>query len=435
MRRLAAALGLVAAATACGDDPTFRGDADAVALDTSDDAFDVADAVSQDAESDATGTAACGAATVLGEALALHPDGATTQIHVDAAFDGGAVWTVHNTRGANDDFDVWLTRVGCDGTVVRLPAQVDSQDGPGAIEPQIVVNRHGVLVAYQTDTPGAEHNLDLVARSFTPDGAPFDAVERVLELSRDGEPNPGNAWMPTLTATQDAFAIAAAWGHDDAPAFQVLLQDLTAYGVPTGDAVDVALAPAAGQIYPSVASNEDAAVVAWVQQEEGEPDTVYVARIGGRAFDATPLATRPAGPPSVAVFGQSTVVATSGPDVAGGSNVTIYAVAEDGTLSDGASIGDPALSEHTPRVALWSETHGAALYYRTITGFQNELWLATFELVDGVPTVVTNEQITTDAPVAPYTPAITPVGEGAYFIAWSEGQSPDFRVHFRFVAP
>ena len=123
-------------------------------------------------------------------------------------------------------FDVWLTRVGCDGTVVRLPAQVDSQDGPGAIEPQIAVNRHGVLVAYQTDTPGAEHNLDLVARSFTPDGAPFDAVERVLELSRDGEPNPGNAWMPTLTATQDAFAIAAAWGHDDAPAFQVLLQEI-----------------------------------------------------------------------------------------------------------------------------------------------------------------------------------------------------------------
>ena len=43
------------------------------------------------------------------------PQGPDTQIHPSAAFDGGGVWIVYNLPDATNGFDVYLTRLHCNG--------------------------------------------------------------------------------------------------------------------------------------------------------------------------------------------------------------------------------------------------------------------------------------------------------------------------------
>ena len=47
----------------------------------------------------------------------LLPDVPTTQIHADVVSDGNAIWMVYNLPNADNQFDVYLVSLGCDGTI------------------------------------------------------------------------------------------------------------------------------------------------------------------------------------------------------------------------------------------------------------------------------------------------------------------------------
>ena len=70
-------------------------------------------------------------------------------------------------------------------------------------------------------------------------------------------------------------------------------------------------------------------------------------------------------------------------------------------------------------------------YFRLQSGYQNDLYYG-FLGEDGqigVDSLIANEP-----PVAPYRPAVTHVADDLYFVAWSQGENPDFELWGKFIS-
>lgn len=417
-------VGLALASTlllaACSDDATAAfpaSDAADVAADGTADGSDSGTDVAQDA------APSCADLAPLDSTFELDPDGPTTQIHVDAAFDGDGIWFAYNTVG-DDSFDVWITRIDCAGTTTVAPTRLDTVEGPNVIEPQLAVRDDGLLVVWQSDDGVSEFNLDLVGRTASLDGTPDGDAEWTYELRRDGAAQAGNAWMPAVAATDDGYVLVAAWGHDEATAFQTFVQELDPDGQPVGDAEDVEFVPAVSQVYPDVAWSDGATLVGWTASAE-DGDRGRIVRLGQGAF-----AVRETGAESASVALRGDVALTVGDF---GGEVRVTRLDDDGAEVESAVLGGSEGVDHSGVAAIDpSGTRGAVMWYRIVNGFRNSIRIAGLDLSQGVG-LASQQAIDGVFDAGPYTASLTAIGGGVYLLAWSSGPSPDFRAYGRFV--
>ncbi|MEC7984257.1 MAG: hypothetical protein VX278_03780, partial [Myxococcota bacterium] len=69
-------------------------------------------------------------------------------------------------------------------------------------------------------------------------------------------------------------------------------------------------------------------------------------------------------------------------------------------------------------------------YYRLQSGYKNDVYYGSID-VDGEQTA--DILLASDPPAAPYRPAVTHVFDNMYFVAWSQGENPDFALWGQFV--
>jgi len=397
----------------------------------------------------------CLRAAQPGVAFELVPEGPDTQIHVDAAFDGEAVWLAYNQPRDDDSggFDVWGTRVHCDGSVAVAPFSVQAADHGNEIDPEVVVAGERVYVVWQADT-GGDPNLFVYVRSFDRGGHPTSEVEQVLVPRPDGEAVSASAWLPKAAPLPGGdLLLATSWAAPDAQRWQVLLQRLGPEGLP---ALDAAGAPApsmtpyperlVSQAYPAVATQADGrAWVAWTRTPDEGNEQVVLTGLEPDAVDAAPLppvAMGPAEQPSAGAAldaspdGQVYLALHSqGADL----QVHLYDAASPGNERLHLEFGGARREDHSPSLAA-APGGGAVAWYRVRSGIRNDVWLQGFRR-DGDRLSAVGEPLLVNAPdeegdhAAPpiYGVALTHVGGGVFMLAWSEGASPAFRLVGRFV--
>ena len=419
---------------ACGDDSgstIFVGDdatdaADGTATGDADGDAD-ADADPRNADED-TGPPACHSFAPTGETFEIDPDGPTTQIHAQAAFDGDGVWVIYNAAGDEGAFDVWLTRLDCAGNTTHPPRRLNTTVGPNVTEPAIAIGYEAILTLWQRDDPELESNLDIAGRVLDLDGEPLSDEDAVYELSRDGTPQSGNAWMPAAVGDDEGFVLVGAWGHDEATAFQVFVQRLSPLGEPVGDAQDVELDPGNGQVFPTVSTSDLGTLVAWTYSPVAGDDAGKVARVDGETFGPTTVDFIDG---AHAAEGGGVALVAGGS--AGDGDVHVARVAADGTLGTPLQLGERGRVDiaGTPAIDPNGLT-GALMYYRVVQGIRNQVVVTGLDLSEDVH--LASEFVIPDVgDAAPYTPSITAIGGNTYLLVWSAGASPDLRLYGRFV--
>ncbi len=393
-----------------------------------------------DSDSTSTGADVSCAAPVLDQTFELDPSGVNGQIQPGVTFDPTAdgVWVTYNAPSADGSgkFDVMVTRIGCDGAAQIDPTLVNRTGGDNDIDPELVRVGDDIIVAWSSDDgSGGDGNLSIRLQSLDLEGQPQLEEDRVLATTIDGAPFSGSAWMPRLSASASGeIAIVGTRAVEAASAFQVFVQRLDGSAQPVGDTV--AFAPIVDVFHDTPHLVHDAAgdvVVAWVRTEDFELRQVELALAVDDAFEEDApvlIADTPATGPALALTDGGALLAVGEPQGSGGRIRIGQATPGDSTTP--AYGGDGSTVEHTP--AIVAVPGGAAVaWYRNVGGLANEVWTGRVEdngdsLVMGSPSMIP------DAIAAPYATTMTHVGNGVVFVAWAQGDSPNFRVYGRFVA-
>jgi len=416
------------AAGACGDDQTPGGDA---GLDAGPDATP-GDA-GPDAGPDAGTGDPCIDQLVTGTVFELDPDGPDTQIHVNAAFDGRGVWLVWNRPDGNNYFDVWAQRLGCDGVALVPPFQVNTTDH-NETDPSVAVGDGNVYLVWQADNNTGINNMDILVRTYGVDGTPLMATDAIVETTYDGTPVVGNAMAPGVTALPGGqFAISGVRGLDVAPAWQVFAQRLNADGSLAEEALSPIIEPAATHLYPAVAARPDGTLHLAYTRAEGTAE--WIVHTAYAAGTATPDPD----PPVEAVAG---VEGAGGALAAAPGGDVVYLAFGDGNnivLTTTAVVGGPAPvtasgglgPAHSPVLAA-REGGGALVHYSNAGGLANELHAVAFTLDAGEFTLGSDTLILPET-VPPYQATITHVTDDIYFVGWSGGPNPAYRISGTFV--
>lgn len=361
--------------------------------------------------------------------------GPTTQIHPSLAYDGDTLWVAYNLPNDEGFFEPYLTRLYCDGEVILPPVRVtttqSSSVGPNSIDPAILIAHDTVYVFWQWDTGRGVDNLDIVFRRFDLEGVAKDAEDRVLVLARDGRPQFVSTWFPKIAALPDGLALVGAWAHDEAQRFQVFVQRLEVDGTASEEAIDVDLRPTFTQLYPAVATSSSGAVlVAWQEEpDDGDPRVRYGwVQPGTRILTGTStVGGFPSASPSLSIaFGEAMLGFTRVLGSQARPELLLLSSAYN------QSLGNPNRYDHSPVLAR-EPGGGAVFHFRVVQGIRNQVVFRPFVLGAGVITPAAERVIETADPALPYEPAIVGVEPGLYFLAWSEGQSPDLRLFGRFV--
>ncbi len=377
----------------------------------------------------------CRTPLVTGEVFALDPDGDDTQIHVNAQFDGESVWVVYNKPDPSGGFDVYGVRLDCDGTARVPPFRINTTDH-NDVDPTLVVSGDRMLVAWQTDTGTGVNNMQLPYRVYGVDGQAVMSADSLLRTTRGGQPVPGNTWLPEVAALPNGFAIAGARALEDASGLQAFVQRLDDDGGLDGATLDASFFPVSSQSYPTLAAAPDGTLyLAFAQALPPDyDDAVYYTALAPGATQASPL-------PAVLADQRA---AAAGPDLARGPDGQVYlafgdADAEMIVLTDGADFtGGPAVELGTPNRLDFSPAvapatgGGAVAWFRNLSGFQNELRVQGFTY-NGTAFTLGEAQNVTAESVPPYAPTITHIKDDIYFVAWSQGDNPDYRAMGMFL--
>ncbi len=415
-----------------GDDP----DPDAVAdvgdaLDAAPDtAPDAARDAAPDAMPDALPDAAPPPCGPTGETWEVDPFGPDGQIHPALAADGDGVWVAYNrvTPGLST-FDVFVTRVACDGRATVLPFEVSADETFSDTDPSIAVGPDAVLVTWTNDVSDADPNLVARYRLLDRAGEPLGAP-RALVTQRAGGDFGGGQWMVQAAATDNGFVIVGARGVDDRSAFQFFAQRLDGSGAPVGPTAS-AERDMLQQLDPDVAVAADGTIiVAW-----GEGDQGAGAIVGGTwapPYDGDlrlqQVLPAPAGGVRLST-GRRALAAAVLPRN-GGADIAVRDLDDD----TGVDLGEPGQIDLQPGVAQLGAVALVA-WFRRIRGNRAGLWVQTLELTGQLRARGPARAIPLQADAAPYPMAIAPLPDGRAAIAWAAGESPAFRIYWRVEAP
>jgi len=351
--------------------------------------------------------------------VVIEPDamGPDTQIHGTSAYANGNLWVAYNLPDSGGDFDVWLTRLACDGSTAVPPFEA-SQSDDNEIDPVITIAGSRLLVAWTSDKGVGPANLDIRYRVFDHEG---EAVTDVMELaaSRDGVPVTGNAISPTVDGAFGGFALAGSWGHEDAPGFQAFLVTLDRDGILVGEAEDIDLDTVNGQTAVALSTTQSGAShLVWQEDAIGSPDpTVSYASQGSAAT----MVADPGARPSVSTSGEEVWLAWD-------DNAGHLAARPPGGSAHTLPL--PAGTHHTPRIVATAD--GAVLTWMEVaSGIYNRIHLAR---LDSTGAIASQFDLGTDAAPSIYPVDVTRLDAEHFFVVWQEGENPDFRLRAMVLA-
>lgn len=368
--------------------------------------------------------------------VALDRSATLTQIHPAAAWDGEGIWIayVRPEASGGGGFDVFATRIACDGRPLVEPFLASSDPSYGNdIDPDLAIDGDRMLIAWPSDDgTGGTDNLQVRYRLFDVDGTPR-GDDRTLRTSYEGAPVTDNhLGVKLATRPGGGFVVAGARALPGIDRFTAYAQPLTADGELDGEALNPEVEMAVGQTAVAVDVADDGMIwVAYDRQPDGGEPAVYVGALGGDppapALDDPPRSSGA----GVLAAGGHTWVAFSGE--AGEIDLRLVDVRAPLTGRTPAVVGAPARIEHLPRLAQASDGAMAIAWFRQIRGFTNELLVAPFTpAAAGAPSV--GAEVRVDRSGAPsYEPTLTHVMDDYWFLAFAEGDSPDFRLVGRFV--
>lgn len=388
--------------------------------------------------------ASCRQEVVLDQPFEIDPEGLGTQIHADAVFDGQGVWVVYNQPNDEGLFDVYLTRIGCDGSPRMDPLRINDLSTGNNVDPGIILVDGGFVVVWNTDNSSghrlplaARHsrsddrlagNMDVYYRTFDRNGTPIMEYARILETTYVGNRVAGNVMEPTAAPLPGgAFAIAAIRGLDTVSSFQVFVQRLAASGDLDGAALDVVIENDVTQSYPSLAATAAGDLYLAYSTEPLSGDVSLV-------HSHLPAGSSTWGPLPPALVASSANGTAGSYAAAGDGRVLLaYDVDNDIFVRDGSvftttgralSFGTGGGTDYAARLVL-APGGGAVFWYRNQSGIRNAFRMAGF-VDDGTTLTAGSERMVTASPVPPYAPAAAHVDGTIYFAAWSEGTSPNF---------
>jgi DNA segregation ATPase FtsK/SpoIIIE-like protein len=228
--------------------------------------------------------------------------------------------------------------------------------------------------------------------------------------------------MPAVTRTGDGFAIVGSWGHSETQRFAVFAQRFDRQGGLLGEAMDVILEPEATQVWASVGSEPDGSLrLAWTRQPDTGTDQVYTTRIAASSTIAdAPVPVTSGGSSGGVVSADGSLLAYT---VRGVSGSTVF-IAKIDQLETRLAVGISNRIDHSPYLR-----GNAMVHYRNIRGFQNSV---VYNRFTREPFAITSSEVLVTGPAAPYSPVLAVV-PGGYFLGWSEGVNPSFRLLGRFV--
>jgi len=381
-------------------------------------------------------TSACRQEVVLDQPFDIDPEGLGTQIHAAAVFDGQGVWVAYNLPDSDGNFDVYLTRIGCNGRTQIAPLQVNTTQDGNHVDPGVLLVETGLVVAWSTDNQTGINNMDIYYRTFDRSGNPTMATDVTLETSYQGNAVAGNVMDPVLAPLPGgAFAIAGIRGLDSVSSFQVFVQRLTAGGELDGAARDVLIVNGETQRYPTLAATAvgDLYLAYTAEPLSGDISMVHThLPTGSTTWD--PL------PPALVAASEGGSVGSYAVASGDGRVLLAYDLNNDIVLRDGSvftttsrtlSFGTGGGTDYAARLVL-APGGGAVFWYRNQSGIRNAYRVASFA-DDGTTLTVGSERMVTASPVPPYAPAAAHVEGNVYFAAWSEGTSPNFVLKGLFV--
>lgn len=383
------------------------------------------DASPPDAATPDAGPVAC--ADALAErTVAIDPEGPDTQIHPVVRWDGEALWVVYvRPEPGGGDFDVWATRLGCDGAPRVAPFLVQESPEGNDIDPELVVSGDRVLVAWQTDDgTGGTDNLQIRYRVLDRDGAPVSG-DRVLRTVRAGEPVTDNHMMPKLAVAPDGGFLVAGIRASDVGRFAVFVQPLDRDGALVGEALEPGPEAMITQSAPSIAVAADGAIwLAYDRAPDEGATEVWLWETTGAPALALEGLTGASGADLVAIDG-GVYLAFAG-ETPAGNDLRLLQVGG----AEAALVGVPRRTETAPRWAPAPDGRLGLAYFRQVRGFTMELLVA--PVTAGDPPEAGEEQLVHDAAPA-YQPALTHVEGDYWFASWAEGASPAFRLRGAFL--
>lgn len=372
-------------------------------------------------------------ATPIGAGMlgALDAVTAAPQIHPWVDFDGETIWLAYTGDDADDPsvFDTWVMRLHCDGSIAAEPRRVTTSPGRNEIDPVLAVGADSVALAWISDNGSGVDNIDTVVRAYDFDGAPLSDGDVTVEAELGGVAVTGNAWDPALAALPDGrFLLAGTRVAPGATTFRAYGQRLELDGALAGPSFE--LDEPGAETHSDVAVATGAAGEAWIAWSmiDGEGGTALSARVASGADVATdraPLMASAAASSgaSLAIAGDLSVAALRVED---GGESDIALVADAGVFQHQVTFGDPGALDHSAVVALDGAGGGAVAYWRNLGGLRNQLVLRRFSTGDAGIALGDAVEVAHAIPAPPYPPAITYVGDGVYFVAWAEGDNPEF---------
>jgi len=360
--------------------------------------------------------------------VALDLEGPLTQIHASVDFDGEGIWVVYSRpEPGGGNFDVWATRRGCGGEVLVEPFLVQADPAGNDIDPTLARSGDTLLIAWMTDDgTGGTDNLQIRYRTFTTDGSPVMPSDGRLETRRSGEPITDNHSGVELGVLPDGRFIAAGGrAVPEAMRFQAYAQIIGVDGTLDGEALEPALEPMVTHQRAAIDATPDGSLLlAYQRDTDGGEVQVMLSALDGSAPELVIEGLAASAGPDVLAHGASTYVAFSG-EGGGQADLRIVDVSVALASRTMRTLGEAGRLEHSPRLAA-GEGAAAVAYFRQIRGFTNELLLASVTDETIAPVLV-------EAQVPAYQPAVTHVLGDFWFVAYSIGDSPDFRLVGRFV--
>ncbi|MGK0359322.1 MAG: hypothetical protein ACI9U2_001624 [Bradymonadia bacterium] len=365
--------------------------------------------------------------------LPVDPAGPDTQIHPAIAVDGDGLWVVYNrVTPGESTFDVWATRLGCDGLPTIAPFEVTADRVSNDVDPGVAVGPAGVIFAWTQNLDNADPNLVTRYRIFEHDGAPRGPSIPLI-TQREGADFADGHWMPQVAATPDGFVIVGARGVEARSAFQVYGHRLNADGEPIGETASVEL-DMTQQLDPDVGIAADGTVwIAWGEGDQGNGAVVAAPWTDDPALVTQPAFPAPSGSTRITAGTQSFVLGHV--EKRGGTDILVRQLDGEARFE----VGGMGAIDIQPAMAVQpgeaGEDGALMAWFRRIQGNRAAVWTQRLDLSDGLVAVGDPVEIELVDPAAPYPMAVAALADGRYAISWTEGVAPAYRVMVRFVEP